>query len=224
MREYAGQRIGMCADNALISAPIRAVRRQHEPGRKDLAPVIARGQLQITTAGLVPAGQSRLWYHRSLRSTRPGAVMLDTSRSWPGHRPVVRPHEIPDSGISHRHTGKALDRRTETHERRPQRAGPPLAHLPRRRPDLALRRPGPTAQALCRFTNRYDPDARSRRVFTFQRPETLTERLRQIAENPDLPTFRARLKAMPPLDVGCRRSLRGAPGPAPGPRLPAAHH
>ena len=31
--------------------------------RKDLAPVIARKQRQITTAGLVPAGLSRLWYH-----------------------------------------------------------------------------------------------------------------------------------------------------------------
>jgi type I restriction enzyme R subunit len=51
-----------------------------------------------------------------------------------------------------------------------------------------------------RFTNGYDPDARSRRVFTFHRPETLAEWLRQIAENPELPTVRARLKAMPPLD------------------------
>ena len=54
--------------------------------------------------------------------------------------------------------------------------------------------------AETRFTNGYDPDARSRRVFTFHRPETLAEWLRQIAEDPDLPTFRARLKAMPPLD------------------------
>ena len=29
--------------------------------------------------------------------------------------------------------------------------------------------------AETRFTNGYDPDARSRRVFTFHRPETLTE-------------------------------------------------
>jgi type I restriction enzyme R subunit len=54
--------------------------------------------------------------------------------------------------------------------------------------------------AETRFTNGYDPDARSRRVFTFHRPETLIEWLRQINENRDLPTFRARLKAMPPLD------------------------
>jgi type I restriction enzyme R subunit len=51
-----------------------------------------------------------------------------------------------------------------------------------------------------RFTNGYDPEARSRRVFTFHRPRTLGEWLRQIDENRDLPTFRARLKAMPPLD------------------------
>jgi type I restriction enzyme, R subunit len=54
--------------------------------------------------------------------------------------------------------------------------------------------------AETRFTNGYDPYARSRRVFTFHRPETLAEWLRQIADNPGLPTFRARLKAMPPLD------------------------
>jgi type I restriction enzyme R subunit len=51
-----------------------------------------------------------------------------------------------------------------------------------------------------RFTNGYDPDARSRRVFTFQRPETLAEWARQIRDDSGLPTFRARLKAMPPLD------------------------
>jgi type I restriction enzyme, R subunit len=43
-------------------------------------------------------------------------------------------------------------------------------------------------------------------VFIFHRPETLAEWLLQIAENPNLPTFRARLKAMPPLD---ERGLRG---------------
>ena len=61
----------------------RAVRRQHEPGRKDLAPVIDRGQLQIITAGLVPPGS-----HGSVSPVTQvhlrGAVMLDTSRSSPG--------------------------------------------------------------------------------------------------------------------------------------------
>jgi type I restriction enzyme R subunit len=51
-----------------------------------------------------------------------------------------------------------------------------------------------------RFTNGYDPDARSRRVFSFHRPETLAEWARQIRENPDAPTFRARLKSLPQLD------------------------
>ncbi len=57
-----------------------------------------------------------------------------------------------------------------------------------------------STSAETRFTNGYDADARSRRVFTFHRPETLIEWSRQIAENPHLPTFRARLKAMPALD------------------------
>ncbi len=51
-----------------------------------------------------------------------------------------------------------------------------------------------------RFTNGYDPDARSRRVFSFHRPETLAEWVRQIRENPDAPTFRARLQSLPELD------------------------
>jgi type I restriction enzyme R subunit len=51
-----------------------------------------------------------------------------------------------------------------------------------------------------RFTNGYDPDARSRRVFAFHRPETLVEWARQIAADPERPTFRARLRAMPQLD------------------------
>ena len=62
-----------------------------------------------------------------------------------------------------------------------------------------------------RFTNGYDPEARSRRVFTFHRPETLAEWSRQIAENPGVPTFRARLRAMPPLD---ERGLWGKQGEA----------
>ncbi|MGP8000179.1 MAG: N-6 DNA methylase [Streptosporangiaceae bacterium] len=59
--------------------------------------------------------------------------------------------------------------------------------------------------AETRFTNAYDPEPRSRRVFTFHRPGTLAEWSRQITENPEVPTFRARLKAMPPLD---ERGLR----------------
>jgi type I restriction enzyme, R subunit len=51
-----------------------------------------------------------------------------------------------------------------------------------------------------RFTNGYDPDSRSRRVFSFHRPETLAEWARQIRENPDAPTFRARLQSLPEVD------------------------
>jgi type I restriction enzyme R subunit len=51
-----------------------------------------------------------------------------------------------------------------------------------------------------RFTNGYDPDARSRRVFAFHRPETLAEWAQQITANPAAPTFRARLRTMPVLD------------------------
>ncbi len=51
-----------------------------------------------------------------------------------------------------------------------------------------------------RFTNGYDPEARSRQVFAFHRPETLAEWSRQILAAPDAPTFRARLKSMPELD------------------------
>jgi type I restriction enzyme R subunit len=62
-----------------------------------------------------------------------------------------------------------------------------------------------------RFTNGYDPDARSRRVFSFHRPETLVEWSGQIAADPGHPTFRARLKALPPLD---ERGLWGKQGEA----------
>jgi type I restriction enzyme, R subunit len=55
--------------------------------------------------------------------------------------------------------------------------------------------------AETRFTNGYDPDARSRRVFTLHRPETLAEWLRQIQANSDAPTFRARLWHLPALNV-----------------------
>jgi type I restriction enzyme, R subunit len=54
--------------------------------------------------------------------------------------------------------------------------------------------------AETRFTNGYDPEARSRLVFTFHQPATLAEWARQITDDPAVPTFRARLKVMPPLD------------------------
>ena len=51
-----------------------------------------------------------------------------------------------------------------------------------------------------RFTDWYDPDARSRRVFSFHRPETLVEWSLQISADPDHPTLLARIRAMPELD------------------------
>jgi len=52
-----------------------------------------------------------------------------------------------------------------------------------------------------RFTNGYDPDARSRLVSTFHRPGTLAEWLRQIEMDPETPTFRARLRHMPDVNT-----------------------
>jgi type I restriction enzyme, R subunit len=52
-----------------------------------------------------------------------------------------------------------------------------------------------------RFTNGYDPEPRSRRVFTIHRPETLAEWARQIRTNPECPTFRTKLRSLPDLDA-----------------------
>jgi len=79
-------------------------------GRKDLASIIARKQRQITTAGLVPAGLSRL-------RVSPGhsgpAARAPSCLTRTGYRPVMWPHEIPDSGISHRSAGSSPGSDTE---------------------------------------------------------------------------------------------------------------
>ncbi|MDQ0811403.1 type I restriction enzyme R subunit [Streptomyces sp. B3I7] len=49
------------------------------------------------------------------------------------------------------------------------------------------------------FVNRVDPDARSREVFAFHRPETLAAWMRHADEHPDAPTFRAALRTGMPL-------------------------
>lgn len=49
------------------------------------------------------------------------------------------------------------------------------------------------------FLNRLDPQARSREVFTFHRPETIARWMREADAQPDAPTYRARLKHMPVL-------------------------
>ncbi|MFB7107913.1 DEAD/DEAH box helicase family protein [Streptomyces sp. NPDC056190] len=49
------------------------------------------------------------------------------------------------------------------------------------------------------FVNRVDPDARSREVFAFHRPETLAAWMRYADEHPDAPTLRAGLRTGMPL-------------------------
>jgi type I restriction enzyme R subunit len=53
--------------------------------------------------------------------------------------------------------------------------------------------------AETRFTNTLDPDAASRPVFSFQRPETLAGWLDEIRLHPTMPTLRHRLRSLPPL-------------------------
>jgi type I restriction enzyme R subunit len=53
--------------------------------------------------------------------------------------------------------------------------------------------------AETRFTNTLDPDAASREVFSFHRPETLAGWLADIAKHPTAPTHRHRLRTLPPL-------------------------
>ena len=60
-----------------------------------------------------------------------------------------------------------------------------------------------------RFTNMLDPEPRSRRVFTFHRPETLSRWLREAQAHPDAPTLRARLRELPPVDKRALRRVQG---------------
>ncbi len=52
-----------------------------------------------------------------------------------------------------------------------------------------------------RFTNALDPEAISRDVSWFHRPETLARWLDEVRRSPLAPTLRARLKVMPPPDL-----------------------
>jgi type I restriction enzyme R subunit len=53
-----------------------------------------------------------------------------------------------------------------------------------------------------RFRNAMDPESRSRRVFSFHRPETLALWMREADEDPQAPTFRAKLRwRMPALET-----------------------
>jgi len=51
------------------------------------------------------------------------------------------------------------------------------------------------------FTNGFDPDPRSRKVFAFPKPSTLARILRDADADPERPTWRAKARALPPLDV-----------------------
>ena len=51
-----------------------------------------------------------------------------------------------------------------------------------------------------RFTNTLDPEARSRQVFWFHRPETLAAWVAEAQDNPLAPTVRHRLTKLPELD------------------------
>jgi type I restriction enzyme R subunit len=51
-----------------------------------------------------------------------------------------------------------------------------------------------------RFTYTLDPESASRQVFWFHRPETLGRWLEEGERNPDAPTLRHRLRALPQLE------------------------
>ncbi|MGW6687477.1 DEAD/DEAH box helicase family protein [Streptomyces sp. NPDC054961] len=57
------------------------------------------------------------------------------------------------------------------------------------------------------FINRLDPEARSREVFAFHKPETIADWMRRAEEHPAAPTFRAALRSVPELH---RNGLRPA--------------
>ncbi|GGC78265.1 hypothetical protein GCM10011512_01010 [Tersicoccus solisilvae] len=52
------------------------------------------------------------------------------------------------------------------------------------------------------FTNGYDPDPRARRVFAFPQPGSLARILREADDDADAPTWRAKVRHLPPLDTG----------------------
>jgi type I restriction enzyme R subunit len=57
-----------------------------------------------------------------------------------------------------------------------------------------------TTGAETYFINRLDPDARSREVFSFHRPETVAAWMRRAEEHPKAPTLRAALRQLPQLE------------------------
>lgn len=59
-----------------------------------------------------------------------------------------------------------------------------------------------------RFTNALDPISRSRRVFSFHRPDTIARWMREAEANEFAPTFRARLRGLPSHEI--KGELRAA--------------
>ncbi|GGM53504.1 type III restriction endonuclease subunit R [Micromonospora sonchi] len=51
------------------------------------------------------------------------------------------------------------------------------------------------------FTNGYDPQPRARRIFAFPQPGTLARIVRDAEADPERPTWRAKVRHLPPLDV-----------------------
>ena len=55
------------------------------------------------------------------------------------------------------------------------------------------------------FTNGFDPEPRARRVFTVPQPATLAKLLRDAHDDPQRPTWRAKVRHLPPLDTAYLR-------------------
>lgn len=59
--------------------------------------------------------------------------------------------------------------------------------------------------AESQFTNGYDPDPRARRVFAIPRPEHLAQIMRDAVDDPECPTWRAKVRHLPELDTSALR-------------------
>lgn len=60
----------------------------------------------------------------------------------------------------------------------------------------------------CHFTNGFDPQRRARRIFAFPQPGTLARILRDAEADPKRPTWRAKVRSLPPLDTAPLRPPR----------------
>ncbi|MDQ6739135.1 MAG: DEAD/DEAH box helicase family protein, partial [Actinomycetota bacterium] len=78
---------------------------------------------------------------------------------------------------------------------------PPNAQLATWRRNEALPFCYESTGAETRFTNRLDPDARSREVFTFHAPETMHQWMTRADGNPEAPTLNAGIRQLPGLDT-----------------------